>query len=289
MIKLAISEIFHHKNKMKKIAFFGTPNFTIDFLNKLKESGFSPSLIITNPDRPYGRGMQISSPLPKKWAEENNIKCLQPEKLGDDFYQEVTKEDWDLFVVIAYGKIIPERIINTPKYGTINIHYSLLPKYRGATPVESAILNGDKVTGASIQQMVFKLDAGDVIAQKEIPINENDTTPMLREKINKEALELLPQTIQNIFNHNIIPIPQDETLATHSGKIKKEDGEIFLNDEDVLNWRKYKAYYGSVGTFFFSEKDGKKIRNKITKARFENGKFTIEEIIPENGKRQVYK
>lgn len=273
---------------MKKIAFFGTPDFTVDFLNKLKESGFSPSLIITNPDRPYGRGMQISSPLPKKWAEENNIKFLQPEKLDDDFYDELTKEDWDLFVVIAYGKIIPERVINLPKNGTINVHYSLLPRYRGATPVESSILNGDQNTGVSIQQMVFKLDAGDVIAQKEIDILDTDTTPSLRDKLNQEALNLLPETIKNIFEGNISPISQNEELIIHSGKIKKEDGEISLDESDITNWRKYKAYYGSIGTFFFSEKDGKKIRNKIVKAKFENNKFIIEEIIPENGKRQSY-
>lgn len=273
---------------MKKIAFFGTPDFTVNFLEELKERNLTPDLIVTNPDRPFGRGMKIVSPLPKVWAEKNNIFFLQPERLDEDFYNQLKKESWDLFVVIAYGKIIPENIINLPKHGTINVHYSLLPKYRGATPVESAILNGDQKTGVSIQQMVFKLDAGDIVSKKELEILEDDTTVSLREKLNNLALSLLPETIENIFNGNFSKEKQDETLATHSGKIKKEDGEIKLNDNDILNWRKYKAYYGSIGTFFFSEKDGKRIRNKITKASFVNGKFIIREIIPENGKRQSF-
>lgn len=275
--------------KNKKIAFFGTPDFTIDFLETLKNSGFTPSLIVTNPDKPAGRGMQMSIPKPKTWAEENKIKVLQPEKLDDAFFEEISKEDWDLFVVVAYGKIIPERVINKPRYGTINIHYSLLPKYRGAIPVEASILNGDKKTGVSIQQMVFKLDAGDVIAQKEIEISDEDTTPILRNKLNEIALEILPETIKNIFNETIKPEPQDETLATHYGKIKKEDGEISLEDSDIKNWQKYKAYFGSIGTYFFIEKNGIKTRIKITKAHIENEKFIIDEIIPENGKRQNFK
>ena len=154
-----------------KIAFFGTPEFTVNFLETLKSSGFCPSLVVTNPDRPSGRGMVMTSPLPKKWADENSIKVLQPEKLGDEVFEELSKDSWDLFVVIAYGKIIPERFINLPKFGTINLHYSLLPKYRGATPVESAILAGDEISGITIQKMRFKLDTGPIIFQEEMNVD----------------------------------------------------------------------------------------------------------------------
>lgn len=275
--------------KSKKIAFFGTPPFTVDFLELLKNNDYTPELIITNPDRPSGRGMVLTSPEPKNWATENNISVLQPEKLDQEFFEKLSLEDWDLFVVVAYGKIIPEEIINLPKFGTINVHYSLLPKYRGATPVESAILNGDNITGVSIQQMRYKLDTGEILATKEISIESTDTTPTLREKLNNEALALLPETLNNIFDQKITPFEQNDSLSSHCKKITKNDGLINLSDDPILNDRKYRAYYGSIGTYFFMEKDGNKVRAKITKAHLENDKFIIDEIIPENGKRMAYK
>ncbi len=264
-----------------KIAFFGTPGFTTDFLDKLVETGFAPSLVITNPDRPSGRGMTLKSPEPKVWADEHVIQVLQPEKLDEDFFESLSKESWDLFVVVAYGKIIPEKIIDLPKYGTINVHYSLLPKYRGATPVESAILNGDQTTGAAIQQMRFKLDTGPILAQKEIPIDSTDTTLSLREKLNNEALLLLPEVLEKIQNGSAEAVEQSEEGATHCKKISKEDGLLDLNDDGIVNDRKYRAYFGSIGTYFF--KDDKRV--KITKAHLDGGLFVIDEVIPENGKR----
>lgn len=267
-----------------KIAFFGTPDFVVSFLEALKGGDLSPSLIVTNPDRPSGRGMTLKSPLPKSWADENSIKVLQPEYLGDDFFKELSKESWDLFVVIAYGKIIPERVIDLPKYGTINIHYSLLPKYRGATPVESAILNGDEVTGIAIQKMRFKLDTGPVYVKSEIVIESKDTNESLREKLNNQALKLLVPTINKIFKESILPIEQNNYEATHCHKISKEDGEISLSEDPITLDRKWRAYQNWPGLHFF--KDGKRI--KITKAHLKDGQFVIEEVIPENGKKMPY-
>ncbi len=267
-----------------KIAFLGTPDFTIDFLETLKKSDFCPSLVVTNPDRPAGRGMVLTSPLPKKWADENSIKVLQPEKLNDEVFEELSKESWDLFVVIAYGKIIPEKIINLPKYGTINLHYSLLPKYRGATPVESAILSGDSVSGITIQKMRFKLDTGPIIFQEEMMIEKNDTTLTLREKMNQRAQEVLPKVIADIFENKVTEIEQDETLASHCGKISKEDGQISLEDDPTILDRKWRAYQGWPGLYFF--RDSKRI--KITKAHFDGEQFVIEEVIPEGGKKVTF-
>lgn len=263
------------------IAFFGTPPFTTDFLDTLKTSGCSPSLIVTGPNRPVGRGMKLQSPAPKVWGDEHGIRVLQPEKLDGDFFATLSEIQWDLFVVVAYGKIMPEHIINLPKYGTINVHYSLLPKYRGATPVESAILNGDSTTGIAIQQMVYKLDAGAILASKEITIDPADTTSTLRTKLNNEALTMLPEVIKQIETKTIAPETQDESLATSCKKITKEDGEISLDDDPVTLDRKWRAYQPWPGLYFF--KDGKRI--KITKAHLADGAFVIEEIIPENGKR----
>jgi methionyl-tRNA formyltransferase len=267
-----------------KIAFFGTPDFTVNFLEKLKSSDLCPVLIVTNPDRPSGRGMVMTSPLPKKWADENAIKVLQPEKLTDEVFEELSKESWDLFVVIAYGKIIPERFISLPKFGTINLHYSLLPKYRGATPVESAILSGDEISGITIQKMRFKLDTGPIIFQEEMKVGADDTTTTLREKMNQRALEVLPEIIKNIFENKTVETEQVESLATHCGKISKEDGQISLEDDPTTLDRKWRAYQGWPGLYFFQ--DGKRI--KIAKAHLENGRFVIEEVIPEGGKRIPY-
>ena len=269
---------------MMNIVFFGTPAFTTQFLDILTAAGYRPSLIVTGPDRNVGRGMVLTAPEPKLWGQKNNVRVLQPEKLDDAFFAELSKESWDLFVVVAYGNIIPERIITLPKYGTINVHYSLLPKYRGATPVESAILNGDSVTGVSIQQMVYKLDAGDVLASKEVSIDPTDTTPLLRNKLNTEALTLLPETIAHIFAGTATRTPQDSALVTTCSKFTKNMGELTLAESGIINDRKYRAYAGSIGTYFFH--DGKRI--KITNAHLEGETFVIDEIIPENGKRIHY-
>ncbi len=278
------------------IAFFGTPPFTVDFLDTLAAGGFTPSLVITNPDRPAGRGMLMTAPEPKVWAEKHNVLVLQPEKLDDAFFAELSKTPWDLFVVVAYGQIMPERVINLPKYGTINVHYSLLPKYRGATPVESAILNGDTTTGIAIQQMRYKLDTGPIFIKSEIDIAPDDTTHTLRDKLNAEALRLLVPTITDIFKGSILPIEQDDTLATHSSKIKKEDGLVSLSDDATELDRKYRAYDGWPGLYFYSSRrsnaevdTSENVRVKITKAHLDtDGTFVIDEVIPENGKRIAY-
>ncbi len=266
------------------IAFFGTPPFTTDFLDALVAAGYRPSLVVTAPDRPVGRGMVLTAPEPKVWANAHNIKVLQPEKLDDAFFAELSKTQWDLFVVVAYGKIMPERVINLPKHGTINVHYSLLPKYRGATPTESAILHGDTVTGVTIQQMVYQLDAGDILATREVTIDPTDTTPTLRAKLNTEALTLLPETIKKIFDGTISRTPQDESLATRCGKFTKDMGELDLHDDAITNDRRFRAYSGSIGTYFFD--NGKRI--KITTAHLADGQFVIDEVIPENGKQMPY-
>jgi methionyl-tRNA formyltransferase len=272
----------------KKIAFFGTPPFTVRFLDALYDEGFVPSLIVTNPDRPSGRGMKLTAPEPKQWGEQHGIRVLQPETLrgesGNAFFADLSKEHWDLFVVIAYGSIIPERLINLPRFGTINVHYSLLPKYRGATPVESAILNDDTETGVCIQQMRFKLDTGPVYVKSEVAIDPTDTTPVLREKLNDEALRLLGPTIHSIFKGSTLPIEQDDALATHCAKIAKEDGQISLDDDPIVLDRKFRAYVQSPGVFFITEKNGESIRVKIKAAHLEDGRFVLDTVIPENGK-----
>jgi len=265
--------------------FWGTPDVASQTLEILKRAGFIPSLIITSPDRPAGRKMLITPPPVKIWAEENNIAYLQPEKLDEEFFNKLQATIHKLFIVVAYGKIMPEKILNLPKHGSINIHYSLLPKYRGASPVESTILNGDMETGVTIQQMEFKMDSGPMLAQEKLEILPDEKALDLRKRLIKIGSELLVKILPKIISGKVKAAPQNEDEATYCSKIKKEDGLIDLTDDSDRNYNKFRAYASWPRTFFF--KDGK--RTIITKARLENGKFIIEKVIPEGGKEIEYK
>lgn len=269
-----------------KIAFFGTPLLSSQTLDILKSNGYLPSVIITSPDKPVGRGLKITPSPVSIWAENNNIPCLKPEKIREEFIEEFQKLNIDLSVVVAYGKILPETLINIPKFKTINIHYSLLPKYRGASPLESSLLNGDDTTGISIQQMVFKLDSGPIITEKEVKIDINDTKEKLRDELTILGGNLLCEIIPKIVNKAINPKNQDESKVTFCTKINKEDGEIDLNGNPQVNYNKYRAFYGWPGVFFFINKHNKRIRVKIKQAVYENNLFTIRRVTPE-GKKEI--
>jgi methionyl-tRNA formyltransferase len=260
-------------------AFWGTPDVASETLLILKQAGFLPSLIITSPDKPQGRKMLITSPLVKIWAMENNVPYVQPEKLDEEFTLKLSTFNFQLFMVVAYGKIIPENILNIPKLGSINIHYSLLPKYRGASPVESAILNGDTETGVTIQKMEYKMDSGPIIAEEKIKIFPDEKAPDLRKRFIKIGGELL---VKILNTPEWKEEKQDESKATFCKKIKKEDGLIDLNDDATKNYNKFRAYAGWPRTFFF--KNGKRII--ITDAILENGELKIKKVLPE-GKKEI--
>jgi len=263
-----------------KFAFFGTPEVAEKTLEILKQNNLLPSLVITAPDKPKGRKLIITPPPVKVWAEKNNIPVLQPEKLKE---LEDKLKDYDLFIVVAYGKIFPEWLINLPKYGTLNIHYSLLPKYRGAAPVQAAILNGETETGVTIQKMVYELDAGPIVAEEKVKIEPNEKTPELLEKLAKIGGNLLVKILPDYLAGKIKPKEQVGE-PSFCPKIKKEDGLINLNDNPIKNYNKFRAFYEWPRTYFF--KDGKRII--ITDAELKDGKFVIKKIIPEGGKEIDY-
>lgn len=281
-------------NKNIKFAFFGTPDVASETLEILKENGYLPSFIVTSPDKPKGRKMVITPPPVKVWAEKNNIQYLQPEKIDEEFIYNLKPITYDLFIVVAYGKILPEGIINLPNFGSINIHYSLLPKYRGASPVESAILNGENETGVTIQKMEYKMDSGPIIAQEKVAIFPDEKAPDLRERLIKIGGELLVKILPDYIENKMKLISQDESYATFCKKIKKEDGLIDLNDNSIKNYNKFRAYATWPRTFFFARRslgeggfqNGKRII--ITDAKLEDNKFIIKKIIPENRKEADY-
>ena len=227
--------------------------------------------------------MIVTPPPVKIWAIENKIPYLQPEKLNNDIMSKVPFDISDMSIVVAYGKIIPENIINIPKLGSINIHYSLLPKYRGASPVESVILNGEIETGVTIQKMEYKMDAGPIIAEEKTKIGEDEKAGELRQRLIKIGGKLLVKILPKFLEGKLNLISQDEEKATYCKKIKKENGLVDPEkDSPHVLYNKFRAYSIWPRIFFF--KEGKRII--ITKARMENEKFVIEKILPE-GKKEI--
>ncbi len=266
--------------------FFGTPYVARDTLSALVHAGYVPAAVVTSPDAPQGRGMTHTPTPTKTWALEHELEVLTPEKLTSDVIESLKKYGADYAIVVAYGKILPESLIHAFPKGVLNIHYSLLPKYRGASPVESALLAGDSVTGVAVQKMVKELDAGDIVSLREVAITETDTTRELRPRLITAGSELLIETLPDFLSGAITPTPQDALHATKCGKIDKSEGELDLAGNAQTNWNKYRAYAESPGTYFFIEKNGKKMRIKIKTAHFADGVFTPLRVVPE-GKNET--
>ena len=271
---------------IRPFAYFGTPEVARDTLEALLEQGYIPSLVVTAPDAPKGRGLALTPSPVKTLSLERGIPVITPEKLDDKAIDEIKVSGCEYAVVVAYGKIFPEPLINSFPQGVLNVHYSLLPKYRGATPLETALLSGEITTGVTVQKMVRELDAGDIIAQEATDIAAEETARELRPRLISLGAKLLVETLPAYLENKIAPIPQDASQATFSHKIKKEDGLLDLAAPAQENWNKYRAYADSIGTYFFDPPAGGGKRMKITKASFKDGIFVIERVIPE-GKREI--
>ncbi|NCN52332.1 methionyl-tRNA formyltransferase [Candidatus Parcubacteria bacterium] len=272
-----------------KFAFFGTPYVARDTLAILLQNDLVPKVVITNPDAPRGRGHELTPCETKVFAQEKGLPVLTPAKITPEVIDKIKSLGCDYALVVAYGKILPEALINIFPKGVLNVHYSLLPKYRGASPVESALLCGETTTGVTIQKMVHELDAGDIVATKETDILPTETTKELRPRLVTLGAQLLVETLPAFLSGEIVPVAQDHTAATHFGKIKKEEGKLDLSAPDKKNWNKYRAYAEGPGTYFFTEKDGNRIRVKITSAHLtDSDTFEILRIIPEGKKEMNY-
>lgn len=217
-----------------KYVFFGTPRFAEIVLAGLFAAGMPPAAVVCNPDRPIGR-KQIVTPPPTKQlalARDPRIAILQPETLDGAFIEELRALAPDLFVVAAYAKIIPQAVLDIPRRGTIGVHPSLLPKYRGATPIQSAILNGAYETGVTLYRMDEKMDHGPVIVQKKISLDSVRTDyPALEEELAELGAELLVATLPAAAAGSIAPRAQDETQATYTKKFATDDGRV---DADII-------------------------------------------------------
>ena len=218
-----------------KIVFMGTPNFSVPILEGLIEK-YNVQLVVCQPDRNKDRKGKIIIPPTKQVALNHQIEVFQPEKIRTD-YQKILEQKPDMIITCAYGQIIPKEIIDYPKYGCINVHGSLLPKLRGGAPIHWAIINGDKKTGITIMQMNEKMDAGDIISQKELEIGPDENLDSLYQRMSILGKELLLETIPNIISGNVIYQIQDETKVTFGYNIKKEDEKIDFSKtkEEIKN------------------------------------------------------
>jgi len=203
--------------KKIKIAFFGTPEFSVPVLEGLIEN-YEVILVVTQKDKPVGRSQELKPSKIKEVALKHNIEVITPEKIKKEF-DDVINKDIDLIVTCAYGQIIPNEILNYPKLGCINVHASLLPKLRGGAPIHHAIIDGYKETGITIMYMSEKMDAGDIIAQKRIRIKESDNTGTIHDKLMILGRDLLLETLPSIINGTNKRMPQDETEITYAFKI----------------------------------------------------------------------
>lgn len=276
-----------------KLVFFGGSEFSVYVLNELKAHDVLPELIVTTPDKPKGRKLVLTPTPVKIWAKENGIEVIDPPSLkkdNADLLSKLKAGGYELFLVASYGKIIPKEIFEIPERKTLNIHPSLLPKYRGASPIQSQILEGEKEVGATIMQIDEGMDTGAIIAQKTSQ-GEVLGRKELEKTLAVEGAKLFAQILPDWVAGKIKPAAQDDNKATYCKKIEKEDGELQIDLNDLSknarqNLLKIKAFEEWPTAYFFLERGGKKIRIIITDAALENDTLKILKVIPE-GKKEM--
>ena len=273
-----------------RFVYFGTPQFAHIILDELKEHGLIPSIIVTAPDKPKGRHLALTPSEVCIWGENEGVPVIKPVKIDEAFMMELQKESWDYFVVAAYGKILPESLLSIPTHGTINVHPSLLPKFRGASPIESVILSDEKETGVSIMLLDKELDHGPLLAQQTTPFSPwPPKGSLLTEHLAHTGGQLLAKTMKEHLAGNLNPVAQDHFKATFTHKIKKTDGEIDpLGNAETL-YKKIRAFDEWPGTYFFAtKKNGEKARIVVKDASYTDGILTILRVVPEGKKEMPY-
>lgn len=268
-----------------KILFMGTPDFAVPCLDILVSNGFDVCGAVTQPDKPKGRGHKLTPPPVKEYAMSKNIPVYQPQTLKDGEFEKVLDElKPQLIAVVAYGKILPEYILDFPEYGCVNVHGSVLPKYRGAAPIQWAIINGDKTTGVTTQYMKMGVDTGDIIFTDETEILPDETYGELYTRLSQSGAELLLRTVNAIKDGTAPRTEQDESEATHAPMLTKETGHIdwTKSADEVLSlirgtnpWPMSYAMYGDEMMKVFGVKKGSGFDAPPGKIRIVNKKLEI--------------
>lgn len=213
-----------------KVVFMGTPDFAVEALKAIIRAGHEVMCVVTQPDKPKGRGKEMQFTPVKQCALEHQIPVLQPVKVREAESVEALRAlGADIFVVAAFGQILPKELLTMPKYGCVNIHASLLPKYRGAAPIQWAVINGEKESGVTIQQMGEGVDTGDILLKRAVALDNKETGESLYDKLSRLGAELIVEVLPEIEAGKVIPEKQEEALSTHVGKITKAMGLIDWN------------------------------------------------------------
>lgn len=225
------------------IVFMGTPDFAAPTLQALLDNGYDVRAVVTQPDRPKGRGQQMCVSPVKALAMQHQLRVLQPEKVRKDMeFQAILKEIApDVIVVIAYGQILPESVLQIPRLGCINVHASLLPKYRGAAPMQWAIIRGETETGVTTMMMDKGMDTGDMLLTAHVPVGEDDTAGTLHDTLAQTGAQLLIETLHGIAAGTVARIPQDHALVTYAPLLKKEDGRINWQEHAIAIYNKVRG------------------------------------------------
>ncbi|MDQ5957322.1 MAG: methionyl-tRNA formyltransferase [Patescibacteria group bacterium] len=281
------------KIKDLKIIFFGTGPLAESCIYSLYVNNILPQYIVTQPDKEVGRKQILTPPKIKEWAlskRENghNIQVLQPSSLKDIAADNPLLQDYDLAIVASYGKIIPENLLKKPRFGFLNVHPSDLPLYRGPSPIESALLDGEKEIVVSIMKLDKEMDHGPILIKNKIILEELDTAQSLELRSGAIGGDMLSNIIKNYVNGHLIPVEQNHDNATYCKMIEKGEGEISLTDniEQVKN--KWRAFYPWPSLFFFVNHNDKNVRIKISKFNLlaDTLDVAIEKVIPE-GKTEM--
>lgn len=279
--------------------FFGTSDFSVKILGRLIKNGFIPDIVVTIPDKQQGRKMVITPSPVKVFGKKYDLKIIQPEKLTTSDLDIQCPSGFDLFIVASYGKIIPKSVLEIPKYGTLNVHPSILPKFRGPSPIQSFILSDENKTGVTIMLMDEQVDHGQILAQRHLEVSPpsplgGETSKWLNSKQLEEKLvelggQMLVDAIPKWINREIKPIEQNHNQATFTKKIFKEDGLVDLEkDNPEIIYRKFLAFYPWPGIYFFVEKEDKKIRVIIIEMKVKDKEVKIISVKPEGKKEMSY-
>jgi methionyl-tRNA formyltransferase len=255
-----------------RLVFCGTPQFAVPSLQTVVEAGHEVSLVLTQPDRPSGRGMQLVASPVKQWALAHNLNVAQPAKIraNDDLRAQLEAIAPDSILVVAYGRIIPPWLLALPRLGNINLHGSLLPKYRGAAPIQWAIANGETLTGVTTMLLEKGLDTGPILQQQELPIPADATAAELFPQLAALGAPLLLSTLNGLDEGTLVPQPQDNAAATYAPILTRDDGRIDFSraaTEIYNRWRGFQPWPGA-----WTLLDGKKIT--VTRMRLPQGKIT---------------
>jgi methionyl-tRNA formyltransferase len=233
------------------LVFCGTPQFAVPTLEKLVGAGFRVHLVATQPDRPSGRGMELSASPVKRAAEQLQLPITQPDKIKNnlEFRAQLESLRPDAIIVVGYGRIIPQWMIDLPRYGNINLHASLLPKYRGAAPIQWAIASGESVTGVTTMRIDAGLDTGDILQQAEERIRADDTAPTVAPRLAQTGAELMITTLAGMANGTVTPRPQDNAHATLAPILTKEDGLIDFRRSAKESWYRLRGFQPWPGAY----------------------------------------